>query len=234
MNVPDFFDDKYFGRIGKYYIIYDGIIDQMLSENYFFSISHLLESQNELDCSILLASNLYYKQSLQVLRNFVELLTSQILFCDDSKSFYDWRNGIFRLPRLRGDGGLLKQMENKNLISSNLGRDISKLYEDLNSYAHSTEGRLIHRGAYKGDYIGFIFDYEYYRNWCEMFARVVECGVWLLNAHSEQISKFIKQGVMCSVCHNNKEFDIKEFEFANQKHLELTCKTCKNKITIKK
>jgi len=94
VKIPSFINDKYYGLMAKYYICYDGAINTALSESHFFSIAHMMETQQELDCSIFLAQSLYYKQSLQVLRNFVELMVAQILFCHDSKAFCDWRNEV--------------------------------------------------------------------------------------------------------------------------------------------
>lgn len=230
VKIPSFLDDKYFGLVAKYYIIYNGIIEEVLTESYFYSIAHMIESEEELSCSILLSKNLYYKQSVQVLRNYIELLVSQIFFCSDSNAFKQWKRGDFNLPRLRGNGGLLEKLAKSNFISSDLSERTAKLYGDLNSYIHSTEGRLIHRGVHKGKYIGFIFDHDYFMNWCKMFSKTVESGILLLNAHLEQIFKIKENGVVCSICHNKKDFKISEEEYAGTKYLKLKCKKCNNEM----
>lgn len=234
VETPSFLDDKFFGIVSKYYIIYDGILDEVLSESHFFSVAHILESLEELNCSILLSKKLYYKQSLQVLRNYIESMVSQILFCDNSRAFEDWRNGTFKLPRLCGKGGLLDKLSNANLISLELSKRVSNLYAHLNSYIHGSEGRLIHRGAYEGKYKGFIFDYDYFKIWCKFFSDVVETGVLLLDAHLEQFSRSRKKGIICSICHNKKDFEVKEEEFAGQTYVKLRCKKCNSEMTIKK
>jgi hypothetical protein len=63
---PDFWNDKNFGLVAKYYVAWDGLTRELLSGSAFFSIAHVLESGEELDCSLLLASQLYYKHALQV------------------------------------------------------------------------------------------------------------------------------------------------------------------------
>jgi len=233
IKIPSFIDDKYYGLVAKHYICYDGAIYTALSESHFFSIAHMLEAQQELDCSILLAQNLYYKQSLQALRNFVELMVAQILFCHDSKAFDDWRNGTFRLPPFRGKDGLLGLLTNDGLLTPELNKSTSNLYAKLNSYIHSMERNLIHRGLHKGQYKGFIFDYDYFRRWCESFSEVVGNGLLLLDVHSGQITRIKKQGIICSVCHNKTKFDCEEDEFAGMKYLKLTCKVCKSQMTIR-
>jgi len=233
VKIPSFLDDKYFGILAKYSICYDAVIENALSEDYFFSIAHLLETQQELDSSILLAQNLYYKQSLQVLRNFIELMVAQILFCYDSQAFYNWRNGNFRLPNLRGKNGLLEKLAKESLISQALSKETSDLYSMLNSYIHTMERNLIHRGLYKGQYQGFIFDYDYFRKWCDSFSKVVNNGILLLHAHFEQVANLRKNGVRCSVCHNQDSFICEEDDFAGIKYLRLKCKVCKNEMIIR-
>ncbi|MBA7620287.1 hypothetical protein ES703_27633 [subsurface metagenome] len=234
VKIPSFLDDKYYGLVAKYYVCYDGIIDGSLSESYFFSISHMLETQQDLDCSILLAQRLYYKQSLQVLRNFVESLVALILFCHDSKAFYDWRKGTFRMPRrFRGKGSLLERLTIESQISPTLNKRTSTIYARLNSYIHSMERNLIHRGAYKGKYKGFIFDYDYFKIWCGVFSDVVHNGIFLLDAHFNQLAKLQNEGIKCSVCHNKRDFEAEEEEFAGTKYQRLKCKVCKSEMTIR-
>jgi hypothetical protein len=233
VKIPSFINDKYYGLMAKHYVCYDGVINTALSESYFFSIAHMMETQQELDCSILLAQSLYYKQSLQVLRNFVELMATQILFCHDSNAFDDWRNGKFRLPRFRGKDGLLERLTKEGLISPDLKKSTSDIYSKLNSYIHSMEKNLIHRGIYKGSYRGFIFDYDYFKIWCNSFSEVVENGILLLDAHFEQVANMKKSGIVCDICHNETKFDSEEDEFAGIKYLRLTCKVCKNLMIIR-
>ncbi len=235
VKIPDFLADNYFGSVAKYYSCYAAIINGALSENHFFSISHLMESQEEMECSILLAQNLYYKQALQVLRNFIELLVCQLLFCWDSKEFENWRNGNFRLPRLRGKGGLLDILLKANQISSSLSQRTAKTYDTLNSYIHSSERNLIHRGQYKGQYKGYIFDYDYFNIWCRSFSDIIEHGIMLLEAHFEQLNKLNKEGLNCSICHNQKGWEIYgEHKYAGVTYIDLKCTVCSNIVTLNK
>lgn len=242
-KIPSFINDDYYGLMAKHYVCYDGVINTALSDSRFFSLANMLESQQELDCSILLAQSLYYKQALQVLRSFIELVVIQILFCHDSNAFDDWRNGIFEVPRLRGEitkkkgrrkyDGLLRWLAKEGLISQELERNTSDIYATLNSYIHSMETNLIHRGVYKGSYKGFIFDYDYFKTWCNSFSQVVENGILLLDAHFEQVANMEKSGMECEVCHSKTEFDSEEDEFAGTKYLRLTCKVCGHQMIVR-
>jgi len=234
VHVPSFIGDASFGKVAKYYIAYDGLLSEVLAESFFYSIAHILESKQELDCSIIMAKNLYYKQALQVLRNYIELMVSQLLFCYNAKAFKEWREGQFRLPRLRGKGGLLETLLKASLISSELSIRTSQLYAELNSCIHSMEGNLIHRGAYKGKYKGFLFDYDYFNDWCDSFSSVVGTGILLLNAHLEQYAASKTAETVCTICHSKNDFEVEEEEFAGKTYLRLRCKICKNEILVAK
>ena len=233
-QIPSFLDDIHFGGVAKYYMCFDGLIDNALSESYFFSIGHVLESQNELDCSIILAQNLFYKQALQVLRNFIELLICQILFCHDSKSFQNWIKGNYRLPRLNDKGGILEMLEKSRIISSSLMQRTSKSYRLLNSYIHSSEKNLIHRGTQKGMYKGYIFDYDYFKTWCKSFIDIVENGILLMDAHFDQL-KLLKSHVLtCDICHSTDAWKLKDQEkFAGIVYNNFECQVCKSILTVR-
>ena len=64
-NTPDFKTDPDFGLMAKYAIAWRAANEVVLSDGAFFSLSHTLEADHEIDCSILLASNLYYKQAFE-------------------------------------------------------------------------------------------------------------------------------------------------------------------------
>src|SRR5436309_3546100 len=74
IEVPDFLSDPEFGEAGKYLVAWDGVASAVLEESAFFSLPHVLETESNLDCSMLLASNLYYSYASQVLRGFLENL----------------------------------------------------------------------------------------------------------------------------------------------------------------
>ena len=107
-EIPNFAEDKHFGLVAKYATAWDGTVNAVLSESAFFSVEHVLESLSEIECSILLASNLYYKQSLQILRNFLEGILIELHFCCQRHDFDNWKQKIYKIPPLRGPKGVLK------------------------------------------------------------------------------------------------------------------------------
>ena len=82
----------------------------------FFSVEHVLESLSEIECSILLASNISYKQSLQILRNFLEDILIELHFCCQRPDFDNWKQKIYRIPPLRGPKGVLKRLVIKGIL----------------------------------------------------------------------------------------------------------------------
>jgi len=66
-------------------------IGNILGEEGCFSLSHLFEADSDLDASIVLASNLYYKQSLQVLRSYIETMVLHLYFANNPYDFEKWK-----------------------------------------------------------------------------------------------------------------------------------------------
>lgn len=183
--VPLFEQDPEFGRMAKYAIALDTITTAMLEDGAFFSVAHSLEALSELECSVLLASNLYYKQALQVLRGFLELAVLHLAFAKYPERFRRWqqRDPNFRIPSLRGSAqerGLLEQLEIEGAIPHDLRREAELLYGRLNGAIHSNEARLIHRGTDAKTWVGLQFKEDEYREWCRSFEQVVKVGVRLL------------------------------------------------------
>lgn len=96
--IPNFCDDPRLGKAAKHYIGYLRSVFRTLEDGVFFSIAHVLESVDDLKCYIELAAQLYYKQSLQVLRNFLEDLTLPIHFCDSPQEYLNWKANNYRVP----------------------------------------------------------------------------------------------------------------------------------------
>ena len=62
-------------------------MEKRRAESAFFSLAHILETFSDLECSILLASRLYYKQAIQVLRSYLETSVLQLYFIKDIDAF---------------------------------------------------------------------------------------------------------------------------------------------------
>lgn len=220
ITVPDFSNESIFGKAAKYLIAWDGVIGEVLSESAFFSLAHILESQEELNSSILLASNLYYKQALQILRSFLEELVLPVYFCDNPNKFTDWKSNNYHIPPLRdrtGKKGLLSQLVEDKKLSQELKDEISDLYGELNNYIHVSERRLIHKGVFTGNWMGHVFKHDDFCNWCEYFSRSVDIGIHLLIININQWKSIKIPGqVLCPICHNQKDFNTESIEHSGK------------------
>lgn len=106
-EIPNFHDDANFGLVAKYTIAWYTVVQALLEESEHFSLPHILESYSELECIILLASHLYYRQSYQILRSFIESVTLQLYFCDNAEAYNKWKTGHYRTPLIRGKKGVI-------------------------------------------------------------------------------------------------------------------------------
>jgi len=220
INIPNFLDDPTFGKAAKYIIAWEGCVSALLSENAFYSLAHILEADSEIQCSLLLASHLYYKQALQVLRNFIEELILPINFCKNVQEFNQWKSNNYRTPPLRGRDGLVKKLADEHILPDSLAKDVSDLYGDLNSYVHGSGNRLIHKDIHTGSWDGLIFKYKDFCDWAGYLSRSADLGIKLLRTnylqwehiHLDKWERLRLQGkVLCSVCHNEDDFDVSIF-----------------------
>ena len=215
--VPDFLGDPFFGKVAKYAIAWEQCVAAVLGEDAFYSLAHVLESEEEIKCSILLSSQLYYKQALQVLRSFVEDLVLPIYFCDNPQKFSLWKLDSYRTPKLRGKGGILEILaDDRKIISGAIKDTASDLYGELNGTIHGSEKWLIHAGAHTSSSRGFVFKYDVFCEWGEYLCRTVDLGIRLLKVSYIQTEGLLspkrhdlalRGKVLCGGCHNEDDFD---------------------------
>jgi hypothetical protein len=195
----------------------------------------VLESSEELASSALLSSHLYYKQALQVLRSFLEAIVLQLYFCENQTAFMSWKSDQFRVPSFRGRNGMIEQLLSRRIIPDALATTAMNLYGDLNGAIHGSEGRLIHSGMYKGDWLGHIFRRDRYEEWCRYLASSVTTAIPLIRIHINEWQRLSSTNppiLRCDVCHNKTEFDIDESIFAGRAHSTIHCKVCGNSMTM--
>lgn len=76
--------------MAKYAAAFDSVLNAMLSDGAFGSLPHISEVNSDLTCSVMLASNMYYKQALQALRGVLELSVAQVHFVTHPEDFQGW------------------------------------------------------------------------------------------------------------------------------------------------
>lgn len=216
INIPDFTEDPLFGKAAKYAIAWRCSVQSVLEESAFYSLAHVLESEEDINCSFLLASHLFYKQALQVLRSYLEDLILPIHFCENPQDFVNWKANSFRVPPLRGRDGILKMLVEKQIISTEIAYKVSTLYSDLNGSIHGNEKQFINKDIHTGSRLGLIFKYDAFSEWCEFLSQAIDIGIRLLKINYTQwehiraakSDKLRSRGkVLCRVCHNEEDFD---------------------------
>lgn len=225
-SVPDFRLDPYFGQMAKYSVAWGGAEGAVLSECAFFSLAHVLEAGSELEASILLVSNLYYKQGLQMLRNFLEEVILHLHFVNRAHEFNAWRKGNYRTPPVRGK--LLRELQSEGLLTPELSELAGSLYSDLNGTVHGAERRLVHAGIFEGKQAAGIFNYQRFKEWTQYFERCVVVGIHVLRVSTNLwLSKRPHNKVFCDVCHNDnlKEFAVDKSE-SRSGFVSCTCRRC--------
>jgi hypothetical protein len=233
--VPDFSGDSNFGLMAKYYVAWDGVTSEVLSESAFFSIAHVLESEAEIDCSILLASKLYYKQALQVLRNYIEGAILQLYLSGNLSAFSDWKANAFRIPSFRGRNGMLENLISRGILPGTLADEASALYGELNGSIHGAEDKLIHRGTFTREWSGLIFQYDCFQEWCGYRTQCITLGIHLLHIGTnlwQEILAADTTGIYCSTCHSKNNFDASERQIPGHAVTTLECRTCGNRMTF--
>ncbi len=224
--VPDFARDSHFGLMAKNSIAWSAVCQSLLEESAFFSLPHILETETDLEASILLSSECFYRHALQILRNYLEGVILQLYFCDNPSDFTRWEKGTFKVPPFRHrKEGLLAIVQNRGILPPDLSQTASELYGDLSASIHGAEQCLINAGLFTGHWKGSIFKYDYFAIWCDYFARCVNIGIPTLRLTANLwLAKRPQDVTYCDVCHNE---DITQFDIHKTPYdVTLTCKKC--------
>jgi hypothetical protein len=231
-DLPDFYEDLNFGLAAKYIIAWNEGVMSALSSGTFFSIAHILESVDDLRCSLGLASQLYYKQAQQTLRSVLEDVLLPIYFVQRRSEYLNWKANNYRTPQIRGRNGIVRSLVDDQIIPEDLAEKVSSFYGELNGFVHGSERRLINSGHYSRTWVGHAFNQEDYSGWCRSIETSVILGMKLLRINLGQWEKFRSQRlVVCPICHNDNHFDTEEFSFGSEHFTKYHCKSCGDEVT---
>jgi hypothetical protein len=215
-KISSFLDDQHFGKAAKYAIAWQCSVQNLLEESGFYSLAHILETVTEIESSLLLASQFYYKQAVQVLRNFLEELVMPIHFCENEQEFNKWKANNYHTLPLRGRDGIIRRLTAKGKLPSTIATDTANLYGDLNSYIHGSENRLNYKNVHTPSSSAITFKYEDFCLWAKYYSRSVDLGIRLLRINYLQWDAIVTPRwealiaagrVMCTSCHNETDFD---------------------------
>ncbi|HYT42026.1 MAG TPA: hypothetical protein VEP90_06750, partial [Methylomirabilota bacterium] len=215
-KISSFLDDQHFGKAAKYVLAWRCSVQNLLEESGFYSLAHILETETEIESSLLLASQFYYKQAVQVLRSFLEELVMPIHFCENEEEFSKWKANNYRTPPLRGRDGVIRRLTAKGTLLTSIATDTANLYSDLNSYVHGSENRLNYKNVHTPSSSALTFKYQDLCTWAEYLSRSVDLGIRLLRINYLQWDAIVSLKwealrsagrVMCTSCHNETDFD---------------------------
>jgi hypothetical protein len=221
---PIFLENASFGMMAKHAIAWSAAVEALLSESQFFSLPHILEAEEELNCSLLLAKNVYYKHALQTLRGLLEINVLHVYFVGDQTAYAKWQNADYRIPNLRGKDGLLRKLRDRGTLEAGVSNAVGDLYEELNGSIHSAESKMLHRGLKDRQWAGMQFKAVDFAEWCVYVARVVKVSIQLLAAMLLEIQRqpAIK-GIVCDTCRAVNQFAV---EGRSQLAITLRCLRC--------
>ena len=232
IDAPDFYENSSFGLAAKYIIAWNEGVMSALSSGAFFSIAHILESVDDLTCSLNLAAQVYYKHAHQALRSFLEDVILPIHFAQHRSEYLQWKTNNYRTPTLRGRKGMLRGLANDQIISQSLADEVAQLYDNLNGFVHGSEKRLINKGQYSRTWVGHGFSQDDYLEWCGSVEKTILLGIKLLRINLGQWEDLRSQRLtVCPICHNDKDFDVETFSFGGENFTKYLCQKCGDQVT---
>lgn len=137
------FPKSVFDQVGiafKYIFAWDSL-SLGLFDNLPIAHELILETTNDLQCSAYLSSEKFFKQSLQMLRNYCESCVGIIYFQKNTASFKAWREDLqqYHFPDYRE---MVNSLTEKGVLSSDENRTLHKRYSELNNSVHNKRNRL--------------------------------------------------------------------------------------------
>ncbi len=234
-ELPNHLKGKFYRAI-KYYYASRLFNQWLLEENRFYSLPLLLESSSDINASFLLASNFYYKQAHQMLRNHLELMIAQYYFSLNTDLFVDWRKiPDVHMPQFRGKTGMLNYLLKVKAITIDDKTRLDTLFQNLSGYTHSKYNKLLHYDEEKNKTLPFKFNEKYFSIWLDNVILTLEFGVIILSNHiknwESQLMK--KDNLICPVCYN-EDMSIRHEKYGSLKLFSYTCQRCGEEILTDK
>lgn len=218
----------------KYFTACDMYSHWILEESRFYSLPLILDALSEIEASYTAAVNYYYKQAVQLLRNFIELVVAQYYFSSNTSIYDDWRTKPNKfMPRFNGDTGMIVSLQKTGKINSNEEKRLENLFKKLSAYSHSRYEKLLHIDPETGKTQPFGFNERYLNDWLDIAIECMEIGLIILSKHTKDWEKQLENNekLMCSQCHG-KNFEVHEEKNDAKKLFLYTCKSCDNEIRM--
>ncbi|MGL4289264.1 MAG: hypothetical protein ACRCVA_23130 [Phreatobacter sp.] len=110
---------------------------------FCFELPYLVEAENDLLMSFELATQGYAKQSIQILRNVIEVTVAHAYFGVRGDDYYYLAdNPDFRMPSLGGPKGMIHSLIEAHVMPERLAADCRGLYALMSKATHSRIAHL--------------------------------------------------------------------------------------------
>lgn len=199
-------------------IMEDGILKINLSDSNHYNVKIIFnEILEDFFCSLDLLKTAYFKQSLQVVRNILELCTMQLYFTHNIEETSNWKYGKRGIEKIFKMTGKLKNQVNSDM--KNILSEINKFYNLLNRSTHSHKLNLNIYGTHKFDVFGtFGFEYHIFENnyliilcCLKIFLKIYESYILLLSEN------FFRQNIKNKIEEIKNRLQIFENDIKNYK-----------------
>ncbi|MEA1849099.1 MULTISPECIES: hypothetical protein [Chryseobacterium] len=199
-------------------IMEDGILKINLSDSNHYNVKIIFnEILEDFFCSLDLLKTAYFKQSLQVVRNILELCTMQLYFTHNIEETSNWKYGKRGIEKIFKMTGKLKNQVNSDMKSTLL--EIDKFYNLLNRSTHSHKLNLNIYSIHKFDIMGtYGFEYKAFQNsyliilcCLKIFLKIYESYIFILD------EGFFKQNIKNTLEEIKEKLQIFEDDIENYK-----------------
>ena len=156
----------------KYLFATKRILQGLVADDTIFSfhLPYLAEASFDLECSVTLIQEGYFKQSLQTLRNVIEVTLTHAYFSLHDMDYYDLVEAQdHRVPNLKK---MIIFLRTENLLTAEMERQTFELYKTLSGAVHS-EVLKLNTGRNSADYNTF-------KEWYETFIKVARIHFTLI------------------------------------------------------
>lgn len=138
----------------------------------------MLESTNDLKCSFYLTHEHYFKQALQVLRNYCEVSVSYLFFLTKKDEYDNWIRNKFGFYSPEFSDMLKYLLDKVKILNYREKNFLSKSYRTLNHSVHSKRHRLNMSIDRLEKYVNS-FSVEDLEEWCKTFISIVKFMITL-------------------------------------------------------
>ena len=219
--------------MAQYLCAWEGVVSNVLSESAFFSLSHILESQDDLMCSLHLAGNFYIKQALQGVHNFLADVMLPAYFLASEGAYLQWRDDGGKTPFLGRRDVILATLVEQEVIAQDMADEVTALAQAVNDAVHWHEVRTTHAGLAAGDWLGRAHNETSFKRWCELTSDAIDNGIRLMRKHLEQLDDArIEADARCIACLTPRPTMGVVDECGDDPLLHLTCERCSYTWTV--